>query len=50
VEVESTVTLDRWWFPAELTDDLRKLSIAENRAYRKTLRLQCDGNPASSDD
>ncbi len=50
VEVESTVTLDRWWFPAELTDDLRELSIAENRAFRKTLRLQCDGNPASSDD
>lgn len=50
VDVESIVTLDRWWFPAELSDDLRELSIAENRAYRKTLRLQCNQKPASSGD
>jgi len=48
VEVESTVTLDQWWFPAELSDDLRQLSIAENRACRKTLRLKCNQKPASS--
>jgi len=48
VEVESTVSLDRWWFTAELAEDLRKLSIAENRASRRTLRLQCDQGSGSS--
>ncbi len=48
VEIESTVILDRWWFPVELADDLRELSIAENRATRKTHRLRCDRNPAHS--
>jgi Domain of Unknown Function with PDB structure (DUF3857)/Transglutaminase-like superfamily len=46
VKIDSTVTLDRWWFPIELADELRELSIAENRASRKTLRLQCEANPA----
>lgn len=50
VEVVSIVTLDRWWFPADLSDDLRQLSIAENRACRKTLRLRCDEKTAPAAD
>jgi len=45
VTVESTVSLDRWWFPAGLADDLRELSIAESRAARKSHRLRCERNP-----
>lgn len=49
-EIESTVALDRWWFAAELAEDLRELSIAENRASRKTLRLRCGQDPDSTGD
>lgn len=50
VEIESTVALDRWWFAAESAEDLRELSIAENRASRKTLRLRCGQDPDSTGD